>query len=75
LPMSGALALALVVVGLASVACGVALAWFAWWLGGWGEEMAWPFHLGVLAFGLVFLIGGIAAIRAGIRTEDESKSN
>jgi hypothetical protein len=73
--MSGLFALALVVIGLASVACGVALAWFAWWLGGWSGEMAWPFQLGVLACGLVFLTGGIAAIRAGIRTEHGSKSN
>ena len=66
------MAVALVIVGLAGVACGVALAWFAWWLGGWSGELAWPFQLSVLAFALVFVIGGGVAIRAGIRAEDES---
>lgn len=61
---------ALVALGLAGVGCGVILGWFAIWLGGRNEEMAWPFQLGVLAFALLFLIGGVTAIVVGIRARD-----
>lgn len=60
--------LALVVVGLASIAGGVALGWFAIWLGGLTEDLVWPFQLGVLAFALLFALGGAAAVRAGLKS-------
>jgi hypothetical protein len=66
--MKTGLDLALVLVGLAGLVCGIALACFSWWLGGRSGEMAWPFQLGILAFALLFGLGGAAAIRIGLKS-------
>jgi hypothetical protein len=58
---------ALLLVGFAGVGFGAALVGFAIWLGERydAEDIVWPGQLTILAFALVFVVGGVLSLRAG----------